>query len=395
MEKKKNSGTYKKYSLIVSILIIFCILGTVVLIVSKRISAKMSESAVNNLSESLNLLSNTIEAILKKEAEFQKLLSQEMAGTKDLEDFILSCESNDTMVKISLIRSGETTGISSTGEAFTEEGLDFSSGKTVSGLPLSLSYVNSMGTWAYTMKCPVMRDTEEIATLYVEYIYDSVNEVLSDRFYNNEAKLYLMDAVSERLVLKPRGMGERDAGHMNLDNFYSANKIFEESIHANVAESIKNGKNFMFYHDVLNKNSLIYMWSVNDGAIYLIGYVPVQAIQREGDAVNQNIFFVVAVMLAAFLGCCSLYLFFEKQQNKIRKDREIEREIHNNQLREALQAAQIASNSKTTFLSNMSHDIRTPMNAILGFSTLLEKDADHPEKVREYTKKITASGRHL
>ena len=43
----------------------------------------------------------------------------------------------------------------------------------------------------------------------------------------------------------------------------------------------------------------------------------------------------------------------------------------------------------------MSHDIRTPMNAILGFTTLLAKDADNPVKVREYTKKLTASGQHL
>ena len=38
----------------------------------------------------------------------------------------------------------------------------------------------------------------------------------------------------------------------------------------------------------------------------------------------------------------------------------------------------------------MSHDIRTPMNAVLGFTTLLAKDAENPAKVREYTKKITA-----
>ena len=43
----------------------------------------------------------------------------------------------------------------------------------------------------------------------------------------------------------------------------------------------------------------------------------------------------------------------------------------------------------------MSHDIRTPMNAILGFATLLAKDVDNPDKVREYTRKITASGQHL
>ena len=89
------------------------------------------------------------------------------------------------------------------------------------------------------------------------------------------------------------------------------------------------------------------------------------------------------------------YLFFDRQQDRIRKERDEEREVHNRQLTEALQTAQIANTSKTTFLSNMSHDIRTPMNAILGFATLLAKDVDNPDKVREYTRKITASGQHL
>lgn len=100
-------------------------------------------------------------------------------------------------------------------------------------------------------------------------------------------------------------------------------------------------------------------------------------------------------MLIAFFLCCMLYYLNQRQQDKIRKEREEEREIHNRQLAEALQAAQIASSSKTMFLSNMSHDIRTPMNAVLGFTALLARDADNPEKVREYTKKIMASGEHL
>ena len=100
-------------------------------------------------------------------------------------------------------------------------------------------------------------------------------------------------------------------------------------------------------------------------------------------------------MLVAFFLCCLLYYINQRQQDKIRKERENEREIHNRQLAEALQTAQIASKSKTMFLSNMSHDIRTPMNAVIGFTTLLAKDAENPEKVREYTKKIMASGQHL
>ncbi len=64
-------------------------------------------------------------------------------------------------------------------------------------------------------------------------------------------------------------------------------------------------------------------------------------------------------------------------------------------LTEALDIAQAANQSKSAFLSNMSHDIRTPMNAIVGLSTLLQRDAENPDKVREHTRKITASSQHL
>ncbi len=78
----------------------------------------------------------------------------------------------------------------------------------------------------------------------------------------------------------------------------------------------------------------------------------------------------------------------------VMSDRTQERQMNAN-LQEALDAAKSANEAKSNFLSNMSHDIRTPMNAIVGFSALLERDADKPEKVREYTRKIAASSRHL
>ena len=204
-----------------------------------------------------------------------------------------------------------------------------------------------------------------------------------------------MDAKSRRFVLKPKGLKERTLGHLDLNDFYRANLILEPEIQEEVSQCIRTQRDIMFYHTIQQKDSLIYMWAVNEGAVYLVGYVPIEAIQREGDAVNQNIFIVVFVMLVAFVICCILYFLNNRQQMRYRKEQERERELHNQQLAEALQAAQIASSSKTTFLSNMSHDIRTPMNAILGFTILLAKDADNPGKVREYTKKITASGQHL
>ena len=66
-----------------------------------------------------------------------------------------------------------------------------------------------------------------------------------------------------------------------------------------------------------------------------------------------------------------------------------------NLLQDALLQANRASKAKSVFLSNMSHDIRTPMNAIIGFTTLAIRHIDCKEQVEEYLKKIMTSGNHL
>ena len=75
-------------------------------------------------------------------------------------------------------------------------------------------------------------------------------------------------------------------------------------------------------------------------------------------------------------------------------DRSEERELQN-ALSSSLEIAKNANAAKSNFLANMSHDIRTPMNAIVGYSTLLIKDADDKNKVIEIGKKITYSSQHL
>ena len=75
-------------------------------------------------------------------------------------------------------------------------------------------------------------------------------------------------------------------------------------------------------------------------------------------------------------------------------DRTRERETQNT-LPQALDLARVANKAKSTFLSSVSHDIRTPMNAIMGLVTLLSQEADNPERVLEYTQRINAASQHL
>ncbi len=96
-------------------------------------------------------------------------------------------------------------------------------------------------------------------------------------------------------------------------------------------------------------------------------------------------------------------LFCQEQENRCRQE-EMNRQLEESNAmlakskeaaEEAFRIAEDANRAKSSFLSNMSHDIRTPMNAVVGFATLLLRDAENPEKVREYTRKITASSQHL
>ena len=77
-------------------------------------------------------------------------------------------------------------------------------------------------------------------------------------------------------------------------------------------------------------------------------------------------------------------------------DQMIREERKNQQrLEEALHQVELANEAKSAFLFNMSHDIRTPMNAILGFSSLLRMHKEEPEKILDYTEKIEKSGEYL
>lgn len=79
-------------------------------------------------------------------------------------------------------------------------------------------------------------------------------------------------------------------------------------------------------------------------------------------------------------------------QFKMRRYRE---QIHETELERAVHEAKCANEAKTRFLFNMSHDIRTPMNAIIGFADLLEKHIDEKERVLDYIGKIKSSSEFL
>ena len=119
--------------------------------------------------------------------------------------------------------------------------------------------------------------------------------------------------------------------------------------------------------------------------------------------------FAVVFSVAAVFG--GWFLLRKKQQQELRAEKETNLRLEqyniqltqaNDEMRraqdvaaEALQSAERASKAKTDFLSNMSHDIRTPMNAIIGITTLMKNELHEPEKLAEHLGKLESSGQLL
>ena len=114
---------------------------------------------------------------------------------------------------------------------------------------------------------------------------------------------------------------------------------------------------------------------------------------------SNSLFFAISgLLLGIYMANRKVSGIYNAYMNsRMEEIKELNEELHKSQdeLQIALAAAEHANRAKTTFLNNMSHDIRTPMNAIIGFTTLAETHIDNKEQVGDYLGKIMISSQHL
>ena len=191
--------------------------------------------------------------------------------------------------------------------------------------------------------------------------------------------------------------------------------------------SYLHGSSFAEAKERLDRTGSCYSNAVLDGTEYFYALKQMENAQwtlaflvpAEYVAVNtQKLVNIVMVIIIAFAAVFSVtavfvgwFLLREKQQQELRAEKEANLRLEqyniqltqaNDEMRraqeiaaEALQSAERASKAKTDFLANMSHDIRTPMNAIIGITTLMKNELHQPEKLAEHLGKLESSGRLL
>ena len=233
---------------------------------------------------------------------------------------------------------------------------------------------------------------------------EQLNPYFSCDAYNENNSVYVLDDNGFKLFNS--NQVELIKGHNVFSVLQNMKYLHNSSFDKTKAELEKKGCSYS--NAILDGTEYFYALKRLENAEWtLIFLVPAEYVATNTlRLVNFVMVFIVIFTVIAAV-CVMLGISFvmrRNQQEAIRVERENNARLEtvNTELRqakqaaeEAFQVAQEANRSKSSFLANMSHDIRTPMNAITGITSLLEYDAENEEKVREYAKKIDVSAQHL
>ncbi len=202
----------------------------------------------------------------------------------------------------------------------------------------------------------------------------------------------------------------------NIVNGYDAKtsgSIFivnnDEVVASNVEETIGDNisENALFQNIRLSgeANKLVRLTKLNNNVFgmyshgrenYIYAYLPASSIYTSTvrNMISVLLFYVIVMIFVQILRWNSTKKFLAEQTEQEEMYKE-QLEQKNKELELSIQHEEAANRSKREFLFNMSHDIRTPMNAIIGFTSLAATHVDNKEQVMEYLKKISISSQHL
>ncbi len=279
---------------------------------------------------------------------------------------------------------------------------------------ISDSFAYEGSHWAFVQKLDVPIEVGESAVEFTHVILLKDMESLS-KYYDSVA----YGSQNETYILKGNGTRMHDnVPGQNTIQAYNVLKAIEgmegqgiPDIRADLVKKSTVSDNFK-YDGVEYYYCITSLEEYDTLLLFLIpaDYVAAGTVDMVGAVIRTLL--VLSIILLAMLVLVvvsivrqqsSVRLFLQEQENSRRHEEMNARLEESNAMlarsketaEQAFQIAEEANKAKSSFLSNMSHDIRTPMNAIVGFSALLARDADNADKVREYTRKITSSSQHL
>ncbi len=220
------------------------------------------------------------------------------------------------------------------------------------------------------------------------YKIANLTDELKIESYNGEGYSSVIDKDGYFLVsvYKNNSIFERD-------DFYTViNKegITSDLTIEDVRQKMEARESFYLEYILDGQNRIMVCNPMTEVDWYCIMSVPLSIYQEQSAELLQMLsVLTIAVLITVVI---VIILIFRNKSQKNSMNFEIK---HRDELESALALAEQANRAKTTFLNNMSHDIRTPMNAIIGYTTLAKNYINNKERITDYLDKISQSSNHL
>ena len=252
---------------------------------------------------------------------------------------------------------------------------------------------NSDETMVIRHFVPVKKNGEVAAMLFkTTYLSDLPVTINVDSIYNGSADVFILDMRNDGDLLMDTW---HDGPLGNMKEFGIQQSKGDVTFEEGIADQLAGGTGHMlikapstneyvfYYYAPISTDS----WQLGGTADYNQWSVAVSVPEDEVYAtlyMIRAVYFIIAGIEAVIL---VLYLLWTFRNTTVTLEKAV--------LQERLIKAENAERAKTMFLSNMSHDIRTPMNAIIGYTTLATTNIDNKERVTDYLSKILSSSSHL
>lgn len=229
------------------------------------------------------------------------------------------------------------------------------------------------------------RDMTELDPYFICGAYDGNNSV------------YVVNSIGERLF---SGYGRELIQEHNTYSVLEKMDYLHGSSFEDAQKELTQ-KGIAYSNAVLDGEEYYYsLYNMKNADWTLLFFVPSDCVATDTVVLIKNTFQLVLVFSLILITICVSALFVVLQ---VKQRQEIDAERRNNEklakvngeLKIAAEEAESANRAKSDFLSNMSHDIRTPMNAIVGIGSLMEQEQGLSARMRTYIQKIQISSKHL
>ncbi len=403
MENTNLKKSKLKEKNIVATIIVMAVIITISIVTYIVINRITVNRSLERMAESASTATDDISSKLARDSTILNALaeiiaSQENTGNKDTLQNIMANFAPMTTAKSIYLLLPDNSLISSKGNTLdidTEGKIDFYEeiklGEHITDRTVSLDDENSFVLRHYV---PVVKDGNNIALLYAKTDLDDFPGSLNlSSLYNGKARFFLIDRHNGDYIMDTLHAGQKLGSVKDLygkkfkgatDIDTAIQEILDGKSGYTQIYSESQGEYLYFYYSPIDETQWHQLGESKDLNRWTVGVtVPEHEALASAFKIRKLCIFVAVIEAIVFLA----YFIWVLRNTTVTMEKAL--------LEERLVKAENAERAKSMFLSNMSHDIRTPMNAIIGYTTLAAANVEDTPKVKDYLSKILSSGNHL